>query len=486
MKRLSLVLTILIIKLFLFLTPIRTMSFNGKWTERWLGNLANRSTRTLGFVRQCRHTSPYDHVLVRVCNCWRCVWCYSGDENEEEVNLCKRKYFCDKDKVERNTNLCFQCTGGILSATSCIASIVWYNNYIVVIVGRCIAGLMHGILCNAIITHAAENVVKEIRGMLLSSINSMMSAGVFTATIIIATVTYGDDGAFNSDRVLGMLGLSFSMLGILCTMFLTYESIPYLLRKGKDSEAVVNMLKLRNESALTMKLTHDLDELRLMVTEDAKENSNIFSNGNVWVVAKMVGLHMLGTVTDNFLLNVVMMALTMRVFDKDIYNVSAIILTGTRFAGSIFAVFTTDFIRRKVHLTGSGVVCAILMLVLAITVISIDELVKATVWIPMTLCIAFQLFASIGIDPMKLIFLSEAFSTPKKAWSIACVVTCENIFQIVSIGLFFVDGITYVTMVTVLFTTAGLMFALIVVLQLSIPETLNLTIREARDLFRDR
>lgn len=362
--------------------------------------------------------------------------------------------------------------------------IVWYNSHIAIIVGRCLAGLMHGIIYNATITHAAENVVKEIRGMLMSTMNSLMCSGVFVSATLISAVTYGQVGAFNSDRILGMFGLAFSMLGILCTTFFTYESIPYLIRRGKDTEAVVNMLKLRNESALTTKLTNDLAEVRLMVAQDRQDNQNIFSNGNFSSTGRMIALRMLSSLTDNFLLHVIMIGLTVEILEPEYYHISAVVLTSTRFGGSIIPIFTTDYVRRKIHLIASGVACGLLILALAITMVSVDKFGPKTFWIPATLCILFQLSASIGISPIEHILLSEAFSTSKKAWSIAYVTAAEYILQMLLIGFYFIDGITYVSMIAVLFTTAGLMFALLLVLQLSIPETINLTIKETRDLFR--
>ncbi len=350
--------------------------------------------------------------------------------------------------------------------------------------GRCLAGLTHGIVYNATITHAAENVVKEIRGMLLSTMNALMYSGVFISATLISAVTYGEVGAFNSDRILGMFGLSFSMLAILCTVFMTYESIPFLLRHGKDSEAVVNMLKLRNESVLTTKLTKDLDDMKLMVDEDKKENQNIFTNGNGSVTAKIIGLQMLSTLTNNFLLNVIMMGLTMQIFEPDNYHISAVVLSGTRFVGSLIQIFTADFVPRKIHFIASGVTCGALILVLAITLVSVGEFGRNTFWIPAAMCIVFQLSASIGIEPIGHIMFSEAFSTSKKAWSIAYVTATEYILQMMLIGIFFIDGMTYLTVIAVLFTAAGLLFALLLMLQLSIPETINLTIRETRDLFR--
>lgn len=318
----------------------------------------------------------------------------------------------------------------------------------------------------------------------MSTINCLMYSGSFIAATLISTVTYGHVGAFNSDRILGMFGLSFSTLGILCTMFLTYESVPYLLRRDKDSEAVVNLLKLRNESTLTTKLTNDLDEMRVMVAQDKEDNQNIFSDGNGSATSRMVALRLLATLTNNFLLNVTMMGLTIRILEPGYYHISAVILTGSRFGGSFIPIFTTDFVKRKVFLTVSGVVCGSLMLILAVTMVSVSEFGTYTFWIPAALCIAFQLSASIGIDPIIHILISEAFSTSKKAWSIAYVTGAEYILQMLLIGFFFIDGITYLTMIAVLFTTAGLMFALVLILHLSIPETLNLTIKETRDLFR--
>lgn len=367
-------------------------------------------------------------------------------------------------------------------AISSILFMVWYNSYIAIIVGRCLAGLAHGIVYNATITHAAENVVKEIRGMLLSTINCMIFSGVFVAAIFIASVTYGYSGAFNSDRILGIFGLSFSLIGILCTMFLTYESVPYLLRRNKDSEAVVNMLKLRNESVITTNITNDLDEMKLMVAEDKQYNQNIFNDCNGTAVSKMIALRILCNLTNNFIFNIIMMNLTATLIGRTQFQMAAVILTGTRYGASFISIFSSDFIKRKFHLTASGMISGLLVLVLAIVMVSLSDY-RPTYWIPGVLCIAFQLTVSLGIDPMQHVFLSEAFSTSKKAWSIAFVTTAENLSQILLVGVYFISGITYETMISVLFVTAGLMLLLVLILQFTLPETFKMTMKETRDLF---
>lgn len=358
--------------------------------------------------------------------------------------------------------------------------IALYKDYEAIIVGRCLAGFAHGILYNAVITHASENVVKDIRGMLLSTMNCMMFSGVFVSSTLTASLTYRyyyDD--ISSDVIFGIFGLVFSVLGVICTIFLTYESIPYLLRRDNESEAIVNMLKLRNESVMTTVLTNDLDEMRLMVAQDVRDNQNILTDGNASVTGKMIVLRLISTSTNNLLLNFVLISFTKGISRSYIYYMAPMILTGTRFVGSFIPVISTDFIKRKVHLTGSGVISAILMLILAIIYATVP-----TYWVLAALSIAFQFFVSIGIDPMQLILLSEAFSTSKKAWSIACVTTAEYLLQIMFIGIFFVGEITYTRVNAILFVTAVVILPLVILLQFAIPETFKKSMKETRDLFR--
>lgn len=358
--------------------------------------------------------------------------------------------------------------------------IALFKDHEAIIAGRCLAGFAHGIIYNAVIPHASENVVKEIRGMLLSTINCFLLCGIFVSSTVTTSFINGyyyDN--ISSDVIFGIFGLVFSVLGIICTIFLTYESIPYLLRQDNESEAIINLLKLRNESVMTTVVTNDLDEMRLMVAQDVRDNKNILTDGNGSVTGKMIVLRVISTLTNNFLLNVVLINFTMGILRPYFYYTAPIILTGSRFVASFIPVISTDFIKRKIHLTGSGVISGTLMLILAILYATVS-----TYWVLAALSIAFQIFVSLGIDPMQHLLLSEAFSTSKKAWSITCVTTVEYLLQIMFIGIFFVDEITYARVNAILFATAGVILALIFLLQLAIPETFKRSLKEARDLFR--
>jgi len=288
----------------------------------------------------------------------------------------------------------------------------------------------------------------------------------------------------SSDLVFGIFALIFSVLGIICTTFLTYESIPFLLRRDNEPEAIVNLLQLRNESVMTAKLTDELDEMRLMVGQDKQDNENIFSNGNGSATGKLIALRILSTMTNNYLINNILISLTATLLGLNSFPMAPVILSGSRFAASFIPVVSTDFIKNKTHLTVSGATSGIVMLVLAIVLTTIDAYVESNIYKLMAaLCIIFQISVSIGIDPMQHLLLSEAFSTSKKAWSIALVTSVEYLLQILFIGVYYVDIIDKTRLLAIAYVTAGVILASALLLHFAIPETFKKSLKETRDLF---
>lgn len=373
----------------------------------------------------------------------------------------------------------------MLLIVSNILFIALYKEHEAIIVGRCLAGLAHGIIYNATITHAAENVIKDIRGMLLSTISCIMLSGVFVSTALIGAMSYDYDYSVTSDFIFGIVGLVLSVLGIVCATFQIYESIPFLLRRNNESEATSNLLKLRNESVMTSQLANDLDEMRLMVAQDKQDNRNILTSGNASATGKMVVLRVLSTLTNNFIINTLLISMVSTLLNP--YNIygeplAPMVLSGSRVAASFIPVFSTDFFRRKTHLTVSSATSGILLLIIAIIIAAINYFTTSNYWVLGVFAIIFQIFVSIGIDPMQHLLLSEAFSTSKKAWSIALVTTIEYLLQILFIGLSFLP-IDRVRILVILFVTAGIMLPLALFLQLALPETFKKSIKETRDLF---
>ena len=74
---------------------------------------------------------------------------------------------------------------------------------------------------------------------------------------------------------------------------------------------------------------------------------------------------------------------------------------------------------------------------------------------------------NIGMDQMQDVYLSEAFSTAKKPWSISFVAAIEHLFHVFMIGMFFVgiDLTTTVHLNVVIFVSSAaiILFGLILV-----------------------
>lgn len=176
------------------------------------------------------------------------------------------------------------------------------------------------------------------------------------------------------------------------------------------------------------------------------------------------------------------MVMVISLLNINSYQMAPAFLSGSRFIGSLVPVFSTDFFKRKSHLAVSSVTSGLLLLLLAIIIATVSS--PSSLWIFGTLSIAFQLFASIGIDPMQHLLLSEAFSTSKKPWSIMVVTSVDYCLQILFIGLVFVDSITSLRLNVILFTSTAVMLGLSLFLHLALPETFKKSIKETRDLFR--
>lgn len=81
------------------------------------------------------------------------------------------------------------------------------------------------------------------------------------------------------------------------------------------------------------------------------------------------------------------------------------------------------------------------------------------------------------------VYLSEAFSTAKKPWSISLATGIEHLLHIFMIGMSYI-GIEYVAQINAfIFVTGVMIFVLGLFLVLTLPETRNMTLRQARDAF---
>lgn len=316
--------------------------------------------------------------------------------------------------------------------------------------------------------------------MVVSLINVMIFVGVTISATVITTVTYNHGDNFNSDRIIGIIGLILSAASIPCTIFLDRESVAYLLVRNDDNEALECMKGLRGETNETWRVTDDIEELHTMVHEDERDGRNIFTGGNAKPLASMSILFILGVLTNNYLLNIILFNFLGLAMGWPNFMLAPIILASVRAAMSIVSVFFSDIVGRKIHITVTGVT-----LFLTIVIGIIIFFTSPHIWLVGSFAIIFQVFVAIGIDPIQHILLSEAFSTAKKPFSISFVMAVENSLQILFIGMYFIRAIssadTYILVASCIF----LICVVVLLLLLILPETKGMSLKEARDEFRD-
>lgn len=373
--------------------------------------------------------------------------------------------------------------GGILfTASFDIASLV--------VVGRLVSGLGHGLAFVTVITHGAENAIKEMRGRLISSTHFLIYSSVFTLTLVMM-YTYPFPGGIRTEQMVGILAIGFSLMGIAFTPCLTYESITYLLYSKNEREALANMIKLRSESVVTWNISNDLQEMKLMVAEDREKGKNITNDRNLRPLLLMLVVSVVTALSSNLILNTNMIEVTAKSFmgnrepttnevTPNITSIAAVILVSFRYASGIVMILFGDSFSRKKFLRLSAGLAALSLLLMHILTRYTLEHTNGINWIPGVFAIAFQIFVGAGVEPMQPVLMSEAFSTAKKYWSIAFIAVVDSLMQIVLVGLSFIDADMFVTIF--LYCSVVLIVSMTVILH-KLPESRGISLRQARDVF---
>lgn len=377
--------------------------------------------------------------------------------------------------------------------------IIWDEHSEAITAGRLLIGGAHGIAYVALIMHAGENAAKNMRGTILSTVNFSLYTGIFMSVVITGTVTfnYYSMGPENlsGERIIGIVGVL--LAAIACAKTMSVETIPFLLRRNNRFVAMKNLKNLRDSPDETLELTQEMEEFELMVVQDRQNNGNIFTNGNGKPLMQMIMLRLMVALTNNYFINFVAISsasqlLTLNDFAQQL--LVPLIVVAPRLAMSIMQIFYADVFKRKIQMIVSATLAAVLVIVVGILMNTLNltfynymtiNIVFGVLWL------VFQFACGIGMDQMQDVYLSEAFSTAKKPWSIAFVVSIEHLFHIFMIGMyyFFVNSgnIFYIAHWNAfIFVTGSVIFLFGLILFFALPETRRMSLKQAKDAFLHR
>lgn len=349
-------------------------------------------------------------------------------------------------------------------------------------------GVAHGIGYVTLITHAGENAAKNMRGTVVSVVNCMLYLGIFVSVIITGTVQYNwfTPVTISRDRVVAITSIAVAILAVAATL-MTIESVPFLLHGNFQDKAMFNLQNLRGSPNETLELTREMEELHLMVTQDKRDNWNMFSDGNVKPLVLTILLRIMVALTNNHLINTIAITYTFGMFDYHQYRLVPLVVVATRFGMSIIQIFYADVLYRKVQMLVSSMLAGFILIIIGIVLnavrpTSFGQLWAATVAVSV-LWLIFQLACGMGMDQMQDVYLSEAFSTAKKQWSLPIVAGIEHMFHIFMIGMYFVGVYSAGHLYAIIFITGFVVLFLGGILFFLLPETRNMSLKQAKDSF---
>jgi Sugar (and other) transporter len=338
-----------------------------------------------------------------------------------------------------------------------------------------LAGIGHGVIYLTTIVHGSEILVNNNRGMVIAGISWNMV--VVAAAIVSLNMGLEDASTIDPNRVLGILQLSIVVLAGLLGAFLTYESPVYLLQRDRDSEAKSVMMILRSETTDTHELLADLHDLKTLVAEEDVFITSLFRHGNMRPLLTIAVLRILNVLTFNFPLNFVRVVLSVPAFT---FSTQFIIMLVRAFVGA-FTLLTFDCVPRRVYffISGFGSFAALALLTIFYQIDS-----GMGVWSFAGVVLVYDAMAALAIPQLTDIYSAEAFPLSKKFDSLCAVKLVENLLQ-AGLVMTMVDmEAGRDTILAILYTFTILIGAAVIFLAFRLPETLNKSIRETRDLFR--
>lgn len=361
--------------------------------------------------------------------------------------------------------------------------VIWDADSEAIVVGRLLVGAAHGIAYVALITHAGENAAKNMRGTILSILNCMLYTGIFVSVVITGTVRFGF--TISGERIVAIVGILLAVASVACSIMMTIESVPFILQRNRSSRerAMINLKHLRDSPHETLELTREMEEFDLMIVQDKQNGGNIFGNGNAKPLVLMIVMRLMVALTNNFLINVLTIAFVSQMFYLLQNRLVPLAVVGPRLFMSIVQIFYADACKRKLQFIISFISAAPLIILAGILMNVLSSFYLANSILNAVLWLAFQFSCSIGMDQMQDVYLSEAFSTAKKPWSISFVAGIEHLFHVFMIGMFFVGIDSTVHLNVVVFVTAAAIILFGLILVVALPETHNMSLKQAKDSF---
>lgn len=351
------------------------------------------------------------------------------------------------------------------------------NLIVVVLLSRFMIGFAHGYAYLAAIIHASEIVHQKLRGMIIGAFQLCI---VCSAMLTSMFSTTDSAASLSSFQWIGILGLIYTLMGIIFAIFMTRESPVQLIRQKQYDKALSIMVRVRNESSETWSIKNEYNELKAMVEEDAESSQNVFQDGNMRPLMLIALLKVAFVLSFNYGLNMIRLRYTSFFITAEGFNFSGITYLTIRLLAFCITLFSLDLNGRKRHFIISHGSTSLLLLLFGVMVFIQPSNFAAGYE---TVQVLLEVAGGLGMGVLSDVYSSEAHNTMKKARSICLTSTIEYCFHIAIICATFnvssstsYDGIYLVA-------SGVILLVLTYMLHKELPETAKMSIRQTRNEF---
>lgn len=371
--------------------------------------------------------------------------------------------------------LYFQLISNSVVALSAILLIAIPQYYYSVLIARFIAGIGHGFAYVAVCQHFGEISIDTQRGRIGTSLHLfMLKGGIISGNVIINY--FSVDSRMDPNRFLGICCLFLCCFAILATLTLYKESIVTLIQSSTREDAIKTMMLLQGQFEETAEITDTYNELKMMVSEDKLKSADIFSEGNLKPLIMVLLLRMSFVLSFNFAIKYIHFTL---VHDsKPLFDYTFILNFAHTFV-VVVVLFTIDRYGRRAHILLSAGATSVVFIIFGClqAFYSVSALL---IFIMLTL---FELFSAIGLGLTAHIYSTEAFVTTKKPGSISFTSIIEHCLQIMFVVWVQIVTDAYLLCIILLLISGIVLGFITIYFDRHLPETKNLSIREARNKF---
>lgn len=315
--------------------------------------------------------------------------------------------------------------------------------------GRVLGGCFHGLIYLPTIVHAAENSSKRIRHIALLINSYIFGLGI----IIAAQLRLPPYTSVTSETLVAIHSFIVILCGIVITHIFTKESPVFLLHHQKIvyeedlSEAYDTFTNLQKKHVPADDIEHDFDEIKTMLANESQLSRNPFTDGNLKPTILCGCIRLVALLSFNLPLIIEVLASEKIIACDEHTGDKVVINLVLWFCCGIIAICVLHYIGKKHLLYLYSTIFGISLTF--VRILSIFDLrYSLTFYLPAVLLLFYFYIVSLPLEMASNIYLSEAFATPKKPFSLAVIVTVEHCVHLLLLIMYFMRWDHWILLVT--------------------------------------